>query len=106
MLAQFTNLKDKLFMKTEIRITAEMTDEQCEVLLSELINTSEIIGIKLEVESSKLSQHEVSKSVRIEALETAIAKETDFQSKWHLQEILRITKYGLPKTAPYIPMMP
>lgn len=59
MLAQFTNFKDKLFMKTEIRIIAEMTDEQCEVLLSELINTSEIIGIKLEVESSKLGQHDV-----------------------------------------------
>ena len=49
-------------MKTEIRIIAEMTDEQCEVLTSELINTSEIIGIKLEVESSKLSQHDVIKN--------------------------------------------
>ena len=49
---------------------------------------------------------DVSKSVRIEAIENAIKKETDFQSKWHLQEILRITKYGLPKDAPYIPMMP
>ena len=46
-------------MKTEIRIIAEMTDEQCEVLTSELINIFEIIGIKLEVESSKLSQHDV-----------------------------------------------
>lgn len=54
-------------MKTEIRIIAEMTDEQCEVLLSELINTSEIIGIKLEVESSKLSQHDVSKRTSLES---------------------------------------
>lgn len=57
-------------------------------------------------ETKALSQDAVSKSVQIEALENAIAKETDFQSKWHLQEILRITKYGRPKDAPYIPMMP
>lgn len=41
-------------MNTEFRIIAEMTDEQRDVLLSELINTSEIIGIKLKVESIKL----------------------------------------------------
>ena len=46
MLAYFTDLKQKLNMKTEIRIEADMTDEQCNVLVSELINTAEMIGIK------------------------------------------------------------
>ena len=49
-------------MKTEIRIEAEITDEQLDCLLSEIKNIAEIIGIKLKVESSKLSQHDVSKS--------------------------------------------
>ena len=57
-------------------------------------------------ETKALSQDAVSKSVRIKSLENAIAKETNFQTKWSLEEILRITKYGLPKDAPYIPMMP
>ena len=46
-------------MKTEIRIEAEMTDEQLDCLLAEIKNTAEIIGIKLKVEPSKLSQHDV-----------------------------------------------
>lgn len=51
-------LKNKI-MKTEIRIIAEMTDEQCEVLLSEFINTSEIIGIKLELIDIYLKQYKI-----------------------------------------------
>ena len=42
----------------------------------------------------------------IQSLERAIKKETDFFTKHQLQEILRIKKYGLPKDAPYLPMMP
>ena len=48
-------------MKTEIRIEAEITDEQLDCLLTEIKNTAEIIGIKLKVEPSKMSQHDVSK---------------------------------------------
>jgi hypothetical protein len=48
----------------------------------------------------------VSKSAHIESLERAIKKETDFFTKYQLQEILRIQKYGLPRDAPYLPMMP
>lgn len=50
-------------METEIRIEAEMTDEQLDCLLSEIKNTAEIIGINLKVESIKLHQHTVSESV-------------------------------------------
>lgn len=35
-------------MKTKIIIEAEMTDEQYDVLISEIERTCEIIGIKLE----------------------------------------------------------
>jgi hypothetical protein len=48
----------------------------------------------------------LSKEREIELLEIAIKKETNFQNKWHLEEILRIKKHGKPKDAPYIPMMP
>jgi predicted Zn-ribbon and HTH transcriptional regulator len=39
-------------MKTQIFVEAEMTDEQCDALVSELKHTAEIIGIKLSVTTS------------------------------------------------------
>jgi len=37
-------------MKVEIKIEAEMTNDQCDVFVSELISTAKMIGIKLKVE--------------------------------------------------------
>jgi len=47
-------------------------------------------------------------SSQIESLKIAISKETDFQNKWHLEDILRYYERGGKDkaTAPYIPMMP
>lgn len=47
-------------METEIIIKANLTDEQLEVLVSEIRSTAEMIGVDLKVESNKLSQHDVS----------------------------------------------
>lgn len=46
-------------MKTEIKIQANLTNEQLDVLITEIQNTAEMIGIDLKVESDKLSQHDV-----------------------------------------------
>ncbi len=46
-------------MKTEIIIKANLTDEQLDVLVSEIQSTAEMIGDDLKVESNKLSQHGV-----------------------------------------------
>lgn len=43
-------------MKTQIIVEAEMTDEQCDALVSEIRHVSEIIGIKLAVAPYKLVQ--------------------------------------------------
>ena len=50
-------------METEITIKANLTDEQLEVLVSEIQNIAEMIGIDLKVESNKLNQHDVISSV-------------------------------------------
>lgn len=43
-------------MKTEIMVVlqAKMTEEQLKVLIQEIINVGEIIGIKLEIKNTKL----------------------------------------------------
>ena len=46
-------------METEIKITAILNDEQLDVLIQEIKNTAEMIGVKLEVESNELSHHDV-----------------------------------------------
>lgn len=43
-------------MKTKIIIEAEMTDEQYDVLISEIERTCEIIGIKLETTVIELGE--------------------------------------------------
>lgn len=43
-------------MKTKIIIEAEMTDEQYDVLISEIERTCEIIGIKLEITVVELGE--------------------------------------------------
>ena len=45
---------------------------------------------------------------QIESLKIAIKKETDFQNKWHLEDLLRFYERGGKEKpiAPYIPMMP
>lgn len=40
-------------MKTKIIIESEMSEEQYECLVDEIIKVSEIIGIKLEIKQSK-----------------------------------------------------
>ena len=56
-------------MKTEIRIIADLSDEQLDVLIQEIKSTAEMMDIKLELESSELSQQQVSGSVLMNILE-------------------------------------
>ena len=50
-------------MKTEIKIIADLNDEQLDVLIQEIKSTSEMMDIKLEVQSNELSQHDVKGSL-------------------------------------------
>ena len=50
-------------METEIKIIANFTEEQLEVLLSEIKNTSEIIGVKLKIESNKIIQNDADSKI-------------------------------------------
>jgi hypothetical protein len=47
-------------MQTEIKIIANLNDEQLDVLIQEIKSTAEMMDVKLEVESNELNQHDVS----------------------------------------------
>ncbi len=47
-------------MKTEIKITANLNDEQLDVLIQEIKNTAEMMDVKLEVESNELVKNDTS----------------------------------------------
>jgi hypothetical protein len=75
-------------METEIKIIANLSEEQLECLLSEIKNTSEIMGVKLKVQSNKIIQNGTNEKLpeflyeRDGNIKVAYFRDSDVTEEW------------------------